>query len=303
MQLELRRIRSLNLERPTGPGRPLHLASASGLVRINDRFVVIGDDELSLGLFPLDSSLPGALLQVLPGELPADYKARKKQKPDFEAICLLPIKDAGITSAVCLPSGSKPNRTRGVVVDFDQNLNPQVSECDFKYLYLALLENFPDLNIEGAVFQNDRLLLFQRGNSKLLQNAVIELDGAEFVGQARRGAVTADVIKKIKSYDLGNLEGIPLSFTDAAASAEGTIYFLAAAEATDNTYDDGEFRGAVLGLLDAELNVNANVELEIRTKPEGLWLERSGKGETAYIVTDADDALVPSELFSLTLPF
>ena len=86
----LRAVRSLTLERASGPGRRRHLSAASGLVLCGEHLYVIADDELHLAVFPITGRAPGRLFPVLPGQLPAEKKPRKKAKPDFEVLLALP---------------------------------------------------------------------------------------------------------------------------------------------------------------------------------------------------------------------
>jgi maleylacetoacetate isomerase len=83
-------IRNLDLSTPPSAGRPLHLSAASGLVCVNSFVYVVADDELHLGVFSNANSEPGYLIRLLDGALPDSRSARKKQKPDLEALSLLP---------------------------------------------------------------------------------------------------------------------------------------------------------------------------------------------------------------------
>jgi hypothetical protein len=49
-------------------------------------------------------------------------------------------------------------------------------------------------------------------------------------------------------FDLGALEGVPLGITDLTRTPEGLL-FVAAAEETANTVDDGPVAGSVLGVV------------------------------------------------------
>lgn len=305
MQIELNRLRQLNLDKPSGPGRLSHLSSASGLVKVGENFIVVADDELSLGLFPLESEKAGTLLQVFPGELPSEHKPRKKQKPDLEAVFMMKgFKTPEDKVLICIPSGSKSHRSRGCVVEITESgeLNSAAKECDFSALFAVLEQSLPDLNIEGAVVRSETLLLFQRGNSSLIHNAVIQIDLQAFKKDLRTSKIGPSCLVGIRFYDLGELSGVPLSFTDAAITSSDQILFLAAAEATDNTFDDGDFRGAVLGALNSDLALKTILPLNVSAKPEGLWIETKGQTQIGYVVTDADDASIASELFSFVVP-
>ena len=114
--LELRKLRDLDVEEPSDAGRPAHLSAASGVVRRATYVYVIGDDELHLGVFDISSDRPGHLQRVLQGELPDGHAERSKEKPDLEALTLLPPFEGNPYGALLgLGSGSGPRRDRGFV--------------------------------------------------------------------------------------------------------------------------------------------------------------------------------------------
>lgn len=258
--------------------REPYLAAASGLVLAQDRFYLVADDELSLMGIDRALSIRGEIYQVFQGELPEDTKERKKIKPDFE--CLVYLKDKN--SLLIVPSGSKKNRNRAALFNLK---NHGITEIALKHVYQELESVFPELNIEGAVVMDDTIRLFQRGNGKLHQNAVIDLNLESFLADKIQGL-------KVQNINLGKLKDIPLSFTDAALS-NGQCYFLAVAENTESTYTDGEFVGAVLGELSLEGKVLKMTPLDLNSKPEGLTFD----DEYFYLVTDDDDRKKPSRLF------
>lgn len=256
------------------------LAAGSGLSWHKDHFYLVGDDELGFLKLKDDFKEKGTFHKVFPGTLPEEYKARKKAKPDIEA--LLMIND----ELLLLPSGSKPNRHQGALVS---TLDLTMKILSFEKVYRTLEEIFPELNIEGAVTYNKTIKLFQRGNGKLNQNAIIDLDLDSFL---------RDEIKDLsfKEIKLGTLENTPLSFTDAVREGEH-IFFLAAAEKTQSTYEDGEFAGAVIGLMALDGTVIKTLPLNISAKPEGLC----NKGLRFFLITDDDDRNRPSSIFSGSL--
>jgi hypothetical protein len=258
------------------------IAAASGLCLVDETFYIVADDDLSLLALPAGLDKKGKLITLFEGALPDDLKERKKVKPDIESIVYLPLQK----SLLCLPSGSQPNRFQGALVTL---LDREVQKITFKNVFLELVTHFTELNIEGAVILDDKIRLFQRGNGSLHQNAVIDMNLAAFL---------KDEVKDF-SYvlvDLGKLGDVFLSFTDATLH-NNECWFLAAAEATESTFFDGEFAGAILGTINSKGVVEKSLILTMPSKPEGIAIQDN----TFYFVTDDDDRKKASKFYSLSI--
>ncbi len=253
------------------------ITAASGLILHEGHFYCVSDDETSLMWFSSQFDSPVSSLTLFQGPLPIDDKDRKKLKPDLESIVYVPT----LESILCLPSGSTENRHRGALINSAQ----QVQELSLKQTYSLLKTHFLELNIEGAVIVDKRIRLFQRGNGKLNQNAIIDLNLNSFLLDQAQDFSLVPV-------DLGFINQTPLSFTDACYFHEA-YYFLAVAEKTSSTYEDGAFAGAILGMMNEHGEVLRQYKLDIPFKPEGLVVDN----HYIYLVTDADDKHVPSRLF------
>lgn len=255
----------------------LPVFAASGLVIRDGIFYIVSDDEISLihGT-PADGFVAYPFWKEV---LPEDPVARKKLKPDFECMVL---KGA---SLFILPSFSKKNRITGVRVDLSHDRITGHQILDLSDLHERLDKKVPDLNIEGALYLNDELLLFQRGNGKNGTNAII------------RGRDLNDQAMQVVPLTLPHLGKIPLTITDAAFR-DNEIWFLAVAEDTESTYLDGEVVGSFLGRFDEHHVVKDLFKLELPHKPEGLSFMPDG---TLYLVTDDDSRDKPSRLFRVTL--
>ena len=274
--------------------------AASGLLKLGNHLYVIADDQLSLGLFTLNTTDSIQFVKLLPGQLPEDHRERKKIKPDWESlVCLQSVNN--IHEILVLPSGSKPNRTVGMFAKIQGNDLQSVKKIDFSLIYAHLEKTFPDLNIEGAVVAGPSLKIFQRGNGSSRQNAVIDLELKGLIADLENtGIISVDHIIKITNYDLGKLKNVPLSFTDACFCND-QLFFIAAAEASDSTYEDGKYLGAILGCINLSGEIIFQKELLCENKPEGLWVENNVDSNTKsyniYVVTDADDSEIISSLF------
>ena len=308
MLISLTKVRELDLAAPTSDGRPLHLSAASGLVRAGRYLYVVADDELHLGVFHSTDAEAGHLVRLFPGELPAPAKERKARKPDLEALTLLPA-FAGYPDGalLALGSGSKRNRRRGALLALDaQGEAGDTSQvCDLSGLFSVPDDIFAALNIEGAVVLGDELCLLQRGNKRAVQNAVIRFRLAALLDALGSGSIaaTASLIPSaICPVALGEVEGIPLCLTDAAALPSGELVFSAIAEDTQDNYNDGPCTSAALGIADRQGRLRCLYRLDRPHKIEGVDARVEGDVIRLLLVTDADDAAIPACLYSATLP-
>lgn len=291
------KLRSLGLVAPSAPGRRPYLSAASGLVRAAERLFVIADDELHLGVFPVAGNEAGNLMRLLDGDLPREKAARKREKPDFEVLMLIPTEpDLPHGALLALGSGSTPARRRGVLVPLDAAGAPsQPRILDLTPLLAPLAEIFAEPNIEGATLCGETLRLFQRGNRSHPENVIVEyrLPSLSMLenGQPLRPA-------KRHPLDLGNIDGVPLSVTDAAALADGGMVVTAVAENTSDAYHDGACVGAAVAVLDADGRLLRLERLDRPHKVEGVDARRVAGGIDLLLVTDADDPDVPAALLA-----
>ena len=296
--LQLRSMRKLLLDEQSGL---THLSAASGLWISKNRLYVVADDELVLGVFSLLDHRPGHAVSIISGSLPTDAKLRKAAKPDFESLTCLPASvEYPYAALLALGSGSTEQRKRGVVWPFDQleQLAQQPQLFDLHALYRPLEKVFVDLNIEGVVIHNNCLKLWQRANNQQRKNAVIEYDLADLYAliDAQSDALIIEP-RRIDYYDLGEVAGVPLTFTDAYALEDGACVFTAAAENTDNSYLDGECVAAAIGLIDAQRQLRWIRPVEPILKLEGVSVQQQGEQLQIYLVSDADDPSVAAQLF------
>lgn len=289
------KIRELLLAKPTGEKRPSHLAAASGLVHVDNTLYVVADDEHHLGVFPANAAdrAPGELIRLFEGKLPEKTKKRKAEKPDLETLTMLPAFAGHPHGALlALGSGSKPNREIGVLLSLDAARCAHSSpiHIDFGDIYDDLRNDLQALNIEGAVVSGNDFFLLQRGN-KGSANALIKCDLRDLMRDLATGKTPRlHHTPSIKTVDLGKANGVPLCFTDGAALSNGAILFTAVAEDTDNSVDDGVFKGAVIGIIDANGKVARMEPLEPAYKVEGIAAENIGSTIQLRLVTDGDDA-------------
>jgi hypothetical protein len=299
--LDLRKLRELDLEEPSGPGRPAHMSAASGVVRRGDFVYVIGDDELHLGVFRLTSPEPGRLRRVLTGELPADAAERSRVKADLEALTLLPpFEDHPYGALLGLGSGSGPGRDRGFAcaLGSDGGLAGDPFELDLGPLFRLLREHVAELNVEGAATMGDRFWLLHRGTSEEGSNLVAELSLDRLMRSLRDDRrLDADELESVRRYDLGDIDGVALTFSDATPIADELLVFTASAEG-----DDGRIRGSVVGTLGRDGSVRRLRTIDRRWKVEGVHAATDAGVLDMTFVCDQDDPGAPAPLLSATMP-
>lgn len=287
--------------------RPGHVRAGSGIVRVGDALAIIQDDTSFIAL------VAGGSVTALP--LPAgpsgarqfgEARGNKADKLDLEA-CIMHE-----TTLVAFGSGSSEKRERIALIydPFGPAARVHVVEAPELYRSLKAHPEFAgsQLNIEGATANGDVLTLFQRGNGRprdgrLPRDSTCELSMGE-LWRYLLAEGECPPVGKVCSYDLGTAGGVRLTFTDATTAPDGRIVFLAAAEASPDTFHDGPVAGVSVGLL-AEGTARLTPLLDERglpllAKAEGIALWPADPSR-ADVVVDRDDPDVPCELYEVAL--
>ena len=303
--VHLTKLRDLTVAEPSAPGRPLHLSAASGLVDLGGHVAVIADDELHIGWFPSGGGAPGRLLRLFDGVLPPEKAQRKKHKPDLEVLAHIPSAP-GYPSGLLLAigSGSTPTRCKGIALQLDARSQlkrlPQI--IDFQPLFEALREVAADLNVEGATIQGDELRLFHRGNNSFPESLAIRLPLQALLDALSSGRMEAVAPLGIHRLDLGRIQGVPYSVTDASALPDGRTIVTAVAEDTGNAYADGACLGALICLVNQDMRITRTWPLDPVRKVEGVSASFQDNHVSLLLVADADDPDVAASLFAATIP-
>ena len=302
--LELTKLRDLEVVRDADDeGRPGYIVSASAVVRRADHVYVVGDDELDLAVFRSSEPGPGKLRQALAGDLPDADDERAREKPDLEALSVLPpFEGAPFGGLLGLGSGSGPGRDRGFYWPLDATgaLEGDPVTIDLAPLYDLLRADLGDLNVEGAAVRGDRFCVFHRGNVDG-HNAVAELE-LDRVMESMLGdrSIDVDELIELREYDLGELGGTRLCFSDATPVSDDLVVFTASAEADDD--EDGRIHGSVVGTLDSDGRVRRLRTIDRRWKVEGVHAAIEAGVIDFVFVCDQDDPDEPSPLLSATMP-
>ncbi len=306
-------IRPLLVDASEHPRGQAHLSAASGLVRVRQRLYVVADDELHLGVFadigatppaPAATATVGTLLRLLDGDLPKDKGQRKKAKPDFESLVLLPpLPGCPAGALLALGSGSKPNRETGVLVVLDVHgvPNGRIAVVDLTALYAPLHQRFADLNIEGALVVSGELLLLQRGNKGHALNACIRFDWNLIAPWLAGLQAQPPAAKSVQLLELGSVGGVPLGLTDGVALHGGAWAFSAVAESTGDSYQDGACVGSAIGTVGPDGRLQQLHRLAGAPKVEGIAVLTEAADWVFTLVTDPDDPAVASQLLQVRL--
>ncbi|PWA07264.1 DUF6929 family protein [Flavobacterium psychrotolerans] len=261
------------------------IGSASGLVYKDNTLLLIGDNSEFLYEYILNS---GVLKQHPLTEHPLE-NIPKKDKPDFESITSF------ANSLYVLGSGSTEKRNK--MVQIDAKTKQIITTTDLTDLYL-MIQSFgkiksEDFNIEGAIYYGTSWLLFNRGNGTTNKNVIFTI---------QRKNLTNEFNILSNAYKLPQINGVRTSFTDAIL-VDDKIYFLATAEDTTSTYEDGEVLGSIIGRIDVQtMKIDFTRKISDEHKFEGLTLfENSNSEITFFLCEDQDTDELKSNIYKLTL--
>ena len=105
------------------------------------------------------------------------------------------------------------------------------------------------------------------------------------------------------NYKLPKIKSVRSSFTDAVL-VEDKIYFLATAEDTQSTYDDGEVLGSFVGRIDLKtMKIDFTQKITSTNKFEGLTFYKKSNDKIEFLLCeDNDTELLETKIFKLSLP-
>jgi hypothetical protein len=267
--------------------RPAHVRSASALVWLGARLVVVQDDAAFLAIVdPLTGDADdvpfGGPVRVF-----EERRGNKRDKPDLEAAFALGDTLVAIGSGGPLPA-------RQVIVTWTPGTAPVVHARPrlFDVLARACAPAGGALNVEGACVVGDELWIAHRGGDR---------GAPDVLARWPRGVLDTDDAPpppRVETIALGAIDGVALHLTDLAV-IDDRVWFAAAAEATDSYYDDGEILGAAIGVLGgASTAILDERGAPARDKIEGLAPLRDG---AILACVDADDPDRPADLLEIEL--
>jgi hypothetical protein len=151
------------------------------------------------------------------------------------------------------------------------------------YSQIKLQNNFKDdeLNIEGFISTGKFTYYFQRGNGKSGKNGIFFSEIKDEMKIPDFGYIP---------FDLPKINNVATTFTDAILIDE-IIYFLAAAEDTNSTYDDGEVMGSIIGTIDLKtMKLKSAIQISDKHKFEGLTLYKKTATQIELLLCEDNDS-------------
>jgi Family of unknown function (DUF6929) len=302
--------------------RPAHVRAASGLSAFMEYIAVIQDDANWLALIDADENVTAIPLPPSPrgDRVFSSNRGNKDDKYDLEA-CISVGSDSG-PELVGFSSGSRQERAwvlrvrenggaSGGAADADIASRLTAEFVDAAAFYQSMRDTASfsgaGLNIEGALTLDDDLIrLFQRGNSKPCGG----LQPVDATGDISWSALRAHLtnphsppppLQNVRTYGLGQLDGVRLTFSDAEHLGGGRVLFSASAENPET----GDIVGSVLGLINAggEARWTELIDQDgdtFRGKIEGLTMDWRDPRKIHFVVDD-DDEDAPSKIFEAVL--
>ena len=261
------------------------IGSASGLIYKDNSLLIIGDNSGYLYEYQMDSQ---DLKRYPLLENPIE-NTLKKDKADFEAITHFG------NSFYVFGSGSTEKRNKMIQVNSSDK--KVIATNDLADLY-AVMQSFgaikpEDFNIEGTIYTGERWFLLNRGNGGSHKNVLFTIEGKNLIN---------DFTILFNTYKLPKIKGVRSSFTDGIL-VDNSIYFLATAEDTASTYDDGEVLGSLIGRINLKtMKIDFTQKISSTHKFEGLTLHTSSKEKIEFLLCeDMDTEVLKTDIYKLTL--
>jgi hypothetical protein len=259
------------------------IGSASGLIYKDNSIFLISDNGANLFEYHTETQF---LEKTMLFENQVSENIPKALKPDFEAIA-----NYGDDYYI-FGSGSTENRNR--MVQYNAK-SKALKTVDLTNLYL-LMQSFgeiraADFNIEGVVFTGETWYFLQRGNGFKGKNGVFTVQGKNLEN---------DFTILFNKYKLPKIKGVQTSFTDAVLVGK-QLYFLAAAENSTSTYEDGEVLGSLVGTINIQtMKLESTQKISDRHKFEGITVYKNEASQIEFLLCeDNDTEFLESDIYKL----
>ena len=292
--------------------RPAHVRAASGLSAFREYIAVIQDDANWLALIDAEQRVTAVPLPPSPNGRRVFSKTRGNTDEKYDLEALITVPGAGGLELIGFASGSCLGR-EWILRVRETSSDPFHAEfVAAKRFYDTLRADLgfcgAGLNIEGAItLDGDRIILFQRGNADPADG----LDPVDATGTLSWAALRAHLadpervapppLEQVTRYELGQLDGVRLTFSDAEHLGGGRILYSASAENPVT----GDIAGSVLGVIEADAEarwtgLTGADGAPFRGKIEGLSRDVRDR-RIMHFVIDDDDENTPSRIYQAVL--
>lgn len=262
------------------------IGSASGLIYNDNNLLLIGDSSGFLYEYKIDAA---DLQKHQLIENPTENIA-KKEKMDIESIT-----QNGDNLYVFGSGSGGVNRNK--MIETSIKTKDTLANVDLTNLYTSM-QNFAKIspkqfNIEGAIYNGSTWYLFNRGNGKDNRNVIFTIKGNNLTDDF------SIISNEIKLPEINDFQS---GFSDAIL-VDDKIYFLATAENSKSTTDDGRILGCLIGRIDVEtMKIDFTKKISDTQKFEGITLySKSGKNLEFLLCEDNDTTVLESNIYKLSL--
>jgi hypothetical protein len=254
------------------------IGAASGLLLIDNELYIIADNSSYLYKYQIDT----AILEKIKLHKNSQENCSKKEKLDFESITKKGNK------LHIFGSGSTKNRNLKFSYDLETKT---IKKKNLTKKYNSFAETISiettELNIEGVFYNANKWYFFQRGNGEMAQNGVFIIDENKNI--------------EFKKIELPTVQNVEASFTDAIF-VNNKIYFLAAAENSNSTYNDGEIFGSFIGCMTIDFEIIFIQKISDTQKFEGLTTYNQIDNEINFLLCeDNDSEELKADIYQLSL--
>jgi hypothetical protein len=293
--------------------RPPHVRAASGLSAFREYLAVIQDDANWLALIDSDQQVTAVPLPPSPNGERVFSKTRGNQDDKFDLEACVTVTTGENCELVGFSSGSRTAREWVLRVREPEDgggLTAAFVHAPGFYAALRQTSEFSGagLNIEGALsLDSDRIRLFQRGNAAPCDrldpiDATVDVSWTALCDHLSNPEKhPPPALSNIRSYNLGKLDGVRLTFSDAEHLGDERVLFSASAEDPGT----GDIRGSVLGIIEKHGEARWTHLFDEEGCPfpgkiEGLTID-PGDRTKIYFVIDDDHEDEPSRIFHAIL--
>lgn len=292
--------------------RPPHVRAASSLSTFREYLAVVQDDANWLALIDKDQRVTAVPLPPSPhgDRVFGDDRGNKGDKYDLEACTAVGFGDR--VELVAFSSGSREGTEFVLRVRQREGGDLSAEFVPAHAFYRAMRETAdfcgPGLNIEGALtIDGETICLFQRGNAEAC-GGLDPVDATADISWTALRAYLDDPngigpppLDNLKCYELGELDGVRLTFSDAEYLGDGRVLFSASAEDPDS----GDIKGSVLGVIELDGGARWTELADEEGNPfegkiEGLTRDPDDEHKV-YFVIDDDHEDEPSKIYEAEL--